>query len=215
MKLSNVKEQGVFLLNGTKAIVVRRDTADRSSGLTEVSFQDGSRHLYVWDHEDPEVAYLGQGKLETRIIDPPKQDYVLGFAMTKSDNERRVLLIEKARPDWQKGLLNGVGGKIEHGEHTLDAMVREFREETGIRTDPIAWTYFASLTGQGYEVSCYCAFMTEEILNNAESPDKKEPLTTVLIADLSMWKVIPNLRFLIPLALDRTVMPVTFKEVKR
>jgi len=38
-------------------------------------------------------------------------EYVLGFLM---DNYR-VVLIEKQRPAWQKGLLNGVGGHINHG----------------------------------------------------------------------------------------------------
>ena len=55
--------------------------------------------------------------------------YVLGFAF---DDLGRVALIRKARPAWQAGKLNGVGGRIENGETVLDAMVRKFREETGV-----------------------------------------------------------------------------------
>lgn len=55
--------------------------------------------------------------------------YVLGFAF--SHTMRSVVLIEKLKPDWQAGKLNGVGGKIEPGENAYDAMAREFFEETG------------------------------------------------------------------------------------
>jgi 8-oxo-dGTP diphosphatase len=61
------------------------------------------------------------------------QKYVLGFAFDKSDN---VILVRKQKPKWQKGLLNGVGGKIEIGETSSDAMFREFREETGLKYFP-------------------------------------------------------------------------------
>lgn len=55
--------------------------------------------------------------------------YVLGFAFDDLD---RVALIQKERPAWQAGKLNGVGGRIEGREEVLDAMVREFHEETGV-----------------------------------------------------------------------------------
>lgn len=54
--------------------------------------------------------------------------YVLGFLF--SEDGSRVLLIWKNRPAWQAGKLNGIGGKIEDGEQPLDAMKREFVEET-------------------------------------------------------------------------------------
>ena len=58
--------------------------------------------------------------------------YVAGF--TFSENDTDVLLIEKQNPAWQRGFLNAVGGKIEPGEQPLEAMTREFKEETGVRT---------------------------------------------------------------------------------
>src|SRR5271157_1502939 len=44
----------------------------------------------------------------------------------------RVVVIRKTKPEWQAGLLNCVGGKIEPGEDIEMAMIREFREETGV-----------------------------------------------------------------------------------
>ncbi len=40
--------------------------------------------------------------------------YVTGFMY--SIDRKRVVLIEKINPEWQKGHLNGVGGKIEKDE---------------------------------------------------------------------------------------------------
>jgi 8-oxo-dGTP pyrophosphatase MutT (NUDIX family) len=43
-----------------------------------------------------------------------------------------VMLIRKAKPAWQKGRLNLVGGKVEPGESFDQAAEREFGEETGL-----------------------------------------------------------------------------------
>lgn len=56
-------------------------------------------------------------------------EYVLGFMFNLA--ESKVLLVWKNRPAWQAGKLNGVGGKIEEGETPIQAMNREFAEETG------------------------------------------------------------------------------------
>ena len=56
--------------------------------------------------------------------------YVVCLLFNKDLTE--VCLIKKQRPEWQLGLLNGPGGKIEPGEDARDAATREFLEETGI-----------------------------------------------------------------------------------
>jgi len=68
------------------------------------------------------------------------QNYVLGFAF---DNERRVALIKKKRPEWQAGRWNGIGGSIELHETAYEAMIREFYEETGLRL--INWRKVATM----------------------------------------------------------------------
>lgn len=57
------------------------------------------------------------------------KEYVVGYIF---DMNNKVALIQKERPDWQKGRLNGIGGKIEPGEKPIEAMIREFKEETGV-----------------------------------------------------------------------------------
>ena len=54
--------------------------------------------------------------------------YVVGFISDK----KKVLLIKKNRPEWQKDKFNGIGGKVEWGEDSLAAMIRETKEETGL-----------------------------------------------------------------------------------
>lgn len=70
-------------------------------------------------------------------------NYVLGFAF--NEDLTKVALIEKTKPEWQAGLLNGIGGKIEkYDVYTVDAMIREFKEECGIDSTYNDWQ------GNGY-----------------------------------------------------------------
>lgn len=68
---------------------------------------------------------------------------VVGFRF--SPDLQTVCLIEKLKPDWMAGKLNGVGGKVEPGESAGEAMRREFREEAGL--DEPDWRPFASISG--------------------------------------------------------------------
>lgn len=73
----------------------------------------------------------------------PTRLYVVGFYFT--DDFTHVALIRKNRPAWQAGLLNGIGGRVEPNETPLDAMVREYAEETGHHTTTNAWTWYLGL----------------------------------------------------------------------
>lgn len=79
--------------------------------------------------------------------------YCLGFLF--DPKLEQVVLIVKDHPEWQAGLLNGVGGKIADGESPLDAMVREFEEEAGPRVPGDEWTWFATLRDDRDEVFCF------------------------------------------------------------
>jgi len=63
--------------------------------------------------------------------------YSVGFLVSPEGD--RVLLLEKARPDWIKGLWNGVGGHIERGESPFEAMMREAAEEAAL--PPLPWKH--------------------------------------------------------------------------
>lgn len=77
--------------------------------------------------------------------------YTVGFLFDQK--KENVVLIRKNRPEWQAGRLNGVGGKIEDGETSSEAMSREFWEETGANIKD--WKYIASLFGEIWVVEVF------------------------------------------------------------
>lgn len=123
------------------------------------------------------------------------KNYVLGFAFDRS--EELVLLLHKTHPDWQRGCLNGLGGHIEGTETPAEAMVREFKEECGISTSPGQWTCFTNM--HGYDWQC-AVFATQTNLQLAKTITDEE--VEIVPVNKLPGKVISNLTWLIPLALD-------------
>lgn len=78
--------------------------------------------------------------------------YCLGFVCDPFT--QKVVLIEKARPAWQAGQFNGIGGKLESGETALESMIRECQEETGL--EEISWNVVGQITDdKEYHVSVF------------------------------------------------------------
>ena len=120
------------------------------------------------------------------------KEYVLGFLFSTTEN---VWLIRKNRNDWQKGLLNGIGGKIELNESSVDAMKREFREEAGLVIDD--WKYYATITDdKNYKVCCYYSYSDESAITMTDEQVGCYPYKS-LPSD-----IIPNINWLIPMALS-------------
>ncbi len=120
--------------------------------------------------------------------------YVAGFMFSPGGEE--VALILKAKPEWQKSKLNGIGGKIEAGEPPIAAMVREFEEETGYKTDQIQWWPFATLSGADWTVHF---FTTQGPVYELRSTTE-ERVTVVPWKHVDSTVAIPNLTWLLPLA---------------
>lgn len=121
-------------------------------------------------------------------------EYVVGFLF--SPDNAQVCLIRKKRPPWQAGRLNGVGGHIEQGETPAAAMRREFEEEAGLSLE---WRYYALLWGTEYRLFCFTAVSPSPI-----GCHDIRPLTDEVpgwwIADYLPDSVLPNLRWLVPMA---------------
>lgn len=123
---------------------------------------------------------------------------VAGFAFM----DNRVLLCCKQKPDWQTGLWNGVGGKLDHEEAPIDGMVREFKEETGHVV--ASWDLFCTELGPDYVVHFFRATLPDGgtfskwPLRN----DVGEPLSWAPLRDVPLMPCIGNCYWLIPLARD-------------
>lgn len=136
----------------------------------------------------------------TTVIPIKGQAYVVGFAF---DYLRRVWLIRKNRPEWQAGKLNGIGGKIEPNETSIEAMSREFMEEAGVLVPIKRWRLFHRetwLSGNSVDF-----FVTE--LRHDQRPIERtdEKLVCLGWRQLTQWEwadinVMYNLPYLVPMA---------------
>lgn len=129
---------------------------------------------------------------------------------------RNVLLLKKAHPEWQRGLLNGVGGHVEDWENnTCEAQCREFLEETGIATRREDWKPIATLRGKGWRVWVHAAVAPygtlAEAVQNTKDRDEKAEVAPVWTLGEHIehygHAVVGNVRWLVPLALDKLTNP--------
>jgi 8-oxo-dGTP diphosphatase len=138
-------------------------------------------------------------------------DYVVGFAFTSGPlPNTRVLLIRKNKPEWQAGKLNGIGGKIGdkpeyRHERPVDAMVREFAEETGVLSGAEDWHLYAVMHDGQHEHNVYCfESRVDRLYDKAETMEEEEVVRCRVDNILKpSIPLIPNLRSKLMLALDR------------
>lgn len=137
---------------------------------------------------------------------PMTQIYVCGFLLDLND---QLLLVEKLKPDWQAGRLNGIGGKVEFGEEPVLAMIREWSEEVG--SPHTSWEEFCRIEGANFGVHFYKG-KTEmphwARLKERDTNDVGEKLVTVGKSLVPQMRTIPNLKWLVPLAFDDIYEPV-------
>lgn len=144
--------------------------------------------------------------------------YVVGFQFTKKGSF--VVLQEKNRPAWQRGRLNGPGGHVEENETPVQTMCREWLEECGTTTLGRDWLNFAVVSGPDWAVYFFSNF--DDAIHRGTHSASDEPVFTYEVSEVlaGEYDVIPNVRYLIPLALywsadlsgTRVQLPVHFRE---
>ena len=129
----------------------------------------------------------------------PALVYVLALLFTP--DRRRVVLMRKTRPAWQAGRVNALGGKLAAGESAAAAAEREVREEAGVVVPAAAWEEFVVWDDSVYRMHAVRA--VHEAAERARTAEDQE----VFLADVDRLppELIDNLRWLVPLALDRDV----------
>lgn len=117
-----------------------------------------------------------------------------------------VALVQKEKPAWQKGKLNGIGGKVEEGETFEHANAREFWEETGVNTQESDWSHFAQITTPNVDIAFFT--MASQLAFNVLTPEgSKEDVRTYWLQGLghsfmSPTLAVENLGWLVFLARD-------------
>lgn len=128
------------------------------------------------------------------------KEYSLGFAF--SHDGQHVVLVEKEKPEWQKGLFNGVGGKIDPEDNSpFNGMVREFNEETGVLIEE--WFNVCTLYNDDFKVHVFSTF-TDDIYTCTSND--YEQIHIVRVDSLDNIKAIYNLKWLIPMAMDSNII---------
>lgn len=139
--------------------------------------------------------------------------YVVGLMFDEA--EERVLLIRKKRgPSNVIGRWNGIGGHIESGEQPVDAMVREFKEETGFETTVAQWRQIARLRSsrntaleQRADVFFFAAHCDEAFLRYATITDEKVEyfwIDDLYMLDEKAEPVMANILWMIPFVKDKS-----------
>lgn len=141
------------------------------------------------------------------------KNYVVGFLI--SFKKDKVVLIEKKKPDWQKGKLNGIGGSIEPGEFPLDAMIREFEEEAGVKTKHTHWIRFCHAEDKENNIQLHlfkCFDYNDEFIDKVRTVEE-ERIGLYWIEEDLYKRTVPNLKVFIPMALnpDFTFSKITCK----
>ena len=125
--------------------------------------------------------------------------YVVGI-LTDPDR-KRILLIDKKFPSWQKGKLNGVGGKVESFDRTpKDAMIRECFEETGLTV--LSWRLFMKLIRKSRNGHVYFFFGISDQLDMAFPYNDVSEIVKVYDISNLPTRIMKNLLWIIPMATD-------------
>lgn len=127
----------------------------------------------------------------------PRYVYVLALLFTP--DRHQIVLMHKTRPAWQAGRVNALGGKVAPAESPVEAARREVAEEAGV--DVAGWEEFLVWSDPVYRMHALRAFDAAALV--ARTAEDQEVFRAPV--DGLPPNLIDNLRWLIPLALDRDV----------
>lgn len=130
--------------------------------------------------------------------------WVEGFLFSATHHEVNVALIQKLRgPEFLHGKLTGIGGKMNKFETPHEAMVREFKEETGLLV-PV-WRRFCDYRVIGFGiVHMFEATCSVEYARQVKTQEE-ELVHWIDVKKASYYNIVPNLRWLLPMAMDRNI----------
>lgn len=113
-----------------------------------------------------------------------------------------VLIVEKDKPEWQKGRYNLPGGKIEDGETPQEAALRELIEEAGgIQTSSSMPNLMGVIQGSWGKVHCLQVWADPTIPLTPQESETQNIFWKSWQEIKDDPRLIPNLRVIIPMML--------------
>ena len=134
------------------------------------------------------------------------EKYTVAFIFNSSMS--KVLLVHKEKPEWQLGKLNGIGGKYEEGESGAQCIARETREESTLEIPEDKWLRIGTISQDRGNVGVYTAIYDGELSNAVKGHYEEVEWFEV---NALPQNVIPNLRWLIPMAIEKLTYTDTFQ----
>lgn len=139
--------------------------------------------------------------------------WCLGFVFSHS---LRHVLLKKSR-SLHVGLWNGVGGSLEKNDldSSLNAMVRECKEESNIQTVQGDWIFVGWMRGRQWSCDLYANrdnhSVVAEYVHDLRLLEHVKPDKAIFIAvsTISMIPLAPYTGALVHMALDKLKVPLT------
>ena len=126
------------------------------------------------------------------------KEYVIGFVFNK--NLDTVLLIHKNTPEWQRGLVNGLGGKVEAGEQTYATVQREIEEESGLKIPKDAWIKSGRIYSDTFTVDVFGTVYDGATTDATTKEDEEIEWCKI---DKLPSNVIENIPWLVQITIDK------------
>jgi len=137
------------------------------------------------------------------------KEYVVCFIFTTC--LENVWLISKIKPEWQKGSLNGIGGKVEYNETYKQAAEREIKEEAGVDiSNLIDIGYMEGINNDNnkFKVEVFTAIYDKPLNTMEDEVIFKYPLN-----DIKKFKLVENVPLLIETCIYRLNSNSNFKNI--
>jgi 8-oxo-dGTP diphosphatase len=136
--------------------------------------------------------------------------YVLGLAFTPDRLKVALIRKRRVRPgfEWMQGLMNGLGGKVREDELSVDAMAREFREESGVTIPADGWELCGKFHCRkdqyafNYEVLVYRTFH-DDVHNVKTASPEEGKVHLIEVPLLRNYPTTQAIKWIIPLVLYR------------
>ena len=119
--------------------------------------------------------------------------YVVSFLFTP--DFKNVWMIEKQKPEWQKGCLNGIGGKVENEETYKEAAIRELTEESGIFKNDISEV--GSMSGKNNNGENFKAVIFTGITDEQLFTTTNENIELIKINEIKNFNHIENVPMIV------------------